>query len=126
MLSLFAYVVGLLGTFALVVGGLVYITIALADRRYPWSLRAPTGGLCGYVAGVLFVWTIVPRDWTLPFWTTLAASVNAAKYGHPVEHYAEGIVVAMMFCGVVGAAFGGTVTHIARGLLRQRRVRQAH
>jgi multisubunit Na+/H+ antiporter MnhB subunit len=123
MLSLFAYVVGLLGTFALVVGGLTSITVTLADRRCPCSLRVPTGILCGYIAGVLFVWILVPRDWTLSFWTTLAAAVNAAKYGHPVEHYAEGIVVAMMFCAVVGAVVGGSVTHIAGRLLRQRRAR---
>ena len=123
MLSLLAYFVGLLGTFALIVGGLMYIAVALKDHRLR-SLPSFAGILCGYTAGVLFVGALVPHDWTLPFWTTLAAAGNAAKYGHPVEHYAEGIVAGMMFCGVVGAVIGGSVTHIAGTLLRQRKVGQ--
>ena len=124
MVAFFAYIIGLLGTFVLIAGGLTYIVVTLADHR-PCPVRVPAGILCGYIAGALFVWTLVPRDWTLPFWTTLAATVNAAKYGHPVEHYAEGIVIWMIFGAVVGAVVGGCGTHIAGRWLRQRRVAQA-
>jgi hypothetical protein len=73
--------------------------------------RLAAGVFAGCLAGVLFVWAVVPREWTLSFWTTIAAAGNAAKYSHPVEHYAEGIVVAMMFCAVVGAVLGGLLSH---------------
>jgi len=119
----FAYIIGLLGTFLLTTGGLTFIVVTLAGRR-PCPV-VPAGMLCGYIAGALFVWTLVPRDWTLPFWTTLAASVNAEKYGHPLEHSAEGIVIWIMFGAVVGAVLGGFLTHIAGDRLRQRMIPQA-
>jgi hypothetical protein len=88
--------------------------------------RLAAGILAGCLAGILFVWAVVPREWTLSFWTTIAAAGNAAKYGHPVEHYAEGIVVAMMFYAVVGAATGGFLTHFTGVLLRQHKIRHEH
>ncbi len=119
MFALFAYAVGLLGTLALIAGGLPCIVAALANRRLG-PILAPAGILCGYIAGALFVWSLIPREWTLPFWTTLAATVDAEKYGHPVEHYAEGIVIGMMFGGVVGSLIGGFSAHLAGRVLRQR------
>ena len=124
MLIFFVYMIGLLGTFALIAGGLTYIVVALADRR-PCPLRVPAGILCGYVAGARFVWSLAPRDWKLPFWTTLAASVDAAKYGHPVEHYAEGIVIWILFGAVGGAVLGGFAAGIAGRLPTGCRVAQA-
>jgi hypothetical protein len=121
---LFAHIIGLLGTFLLTTGGLTYIVVTLADRR-PCPVRVPAGMLCGYIAGARFVWTLVPRDWTLPFWTTLAATVNAEKYGHPLEHSAEGIVIWIMFGAVVGAVVGGFLTHIAGDRMRQRMIPRA-
>jgi uncharacterized membrane protein HdeD (DUF308 family) len=69
MPGLLAYLVGLLGTFALIVAGLMYIVIALSDRRSPCSRRLAAGILGGYIGGVLFVRAVVPHEWTLPFWT---------------------------------------------------------
>ena len=106
MLVFFVVMVGLLGTLLLSVGGLVYLVVTLAHGR-PGPARVPAGILCGYFAGALFVWSLVPRDWELPLWTTVAATVDAEKYGHAVEHAAEGIVVWMLFAGVVGAVIGG-------------------
>jgi hypothetical protein len=45
----------------------------------------------------------------LPLWETFAASVNAEKYGHPVEHYAELTVEWILFGAVVGAVGGGVI-----------------
>jgi hypothetical protein len=109
----FIYIVGVLGTFLLTTGGLTYLVVALADRR-PFPFRAVAGTLGGFIAGALFVWNLAPSDWTLPLSTTLAASVNAAKYGHAVEHAAEGIVIWMLFAAVTGAAIGGFGARIAR------------
>ena len=123
MLVFFVWIIGLLGTLLLSVGALTYLGVTLMDRRLA-PVWVPVGTFCGYVAGVLFVWTLVPHDWTLPFWTTLAATVNAEKYGHPVEHAAEVIVIWMLFAGVTGAVIGGFSAHVA-GQLRNRVVPQA-
>lgn len=121
ILGLLAYAVAFLGTLSLAAGGLIYVVVALTDRR-PARLLAVAAMLCGYVAGAMFVWNLVPGDWTLPFWTTLAATVDSDKYGHPIEHYAEGIVVWMMFGAVVGSVLAGLLFNRA-GKWR-RRVRQ--
>jgi hypothetical protein len=81
--------------------------------------------LCGYVAGALFLWTLVPGDWALPFWTTLAATVNAEKYGHAVEHAAEGIVIWMLFAAVAGAVIGGFAAHFAGRRVSRRSILRA-
>ena len=124
MLVLFVWIIGLLGTLLLSVGGLTYIVVSLMDRRLA-LVRVPMGTLCGYVTGVLFVWSLVPHDWTLPFWTTLAATVNADKYGHPIEHAAEAIVIWMLFAGVAGAVIGGFAAQVAGQPLGNRTVPQA-
>lgn len=121
MFALFAYIVGLLGTMALLAGALTFVVAAVANRRLG-PVLVPAGILCGYIAGGLLVWSLIPREWTLPFWTTLAATVDSEKYGHPVEHYAEGIVIGMMFGGVVGSFMGGVSAHLAGRVFRQRRV----
>jgi hypothetical protein len=56
----------------------------------------------GALASGFVVWQLVPSEWTLPFWTTLKATVDAEKYGHAVEHYAEGVVMMMTFAAVLG------------------------
>jgi len=77
----------------------------------------PLAMLCGCIGGGLFIWSVVPRTWSLPLWATFAASVNAEKYGHPVEHYAELTVEWILFGAVVGAVGGGV---IAGWLLKRR------
>ena len=71
----------------------------------------------------LSVWRLALSVWTLPFWTTLAASVNAEKYGHPLEHEAEQILTLLIFAAVLGgAATAGTA---ALGGRMSRRFAQA-
>jgi hypothetical protein len=86
MLVFFVWIIGLLGTLLLSVGGLMYVITTLADRR-PCPVRVPAGMLCGYIAGALFVWTLVPHGWPLAFGTTLAATINAEKYGHQMSSH---------------------------------------
>jgi hypothetical protein len=59
-------------------------------------------GACG---GGILTWNLVPSDWSMPFRTTLEASVNAEKYGHVIERAAESILTvvtfACVFCGIL-------------------------
>jgi hypothetical protein len=121
VLVFFAYIIGVLGMFILIAAGLTYIVVALVERR-PGPLHVIAGALCGFVSGALFIWILVPRTWPLSLWTTLAATVDAAKYGHALEHAAEGIAIWMMFGGVVGAVAGGFVAGKAGGLRKRCRV----
>jgi hypothetical protein len=111
-----AYMIGLFGTLVLVPGIPCYLLAALIRRRRT-SLFIAVAMLCGYVGGATLVWNLLTSDWRLSLSTTFAASVNAAKYGHPTEHYAQGIVVGMAFGAVLGALAAGGVTAV---LCRQR------
>jgi HAMP domain-containing protein len=57
-------------------------------------------------------------------WETFAASVNAERYGHPVEHYAQLTVIWLLFGAVVGAAVSGAAA--AWLLRRQTRIAALH
>ena len=60
--------------------------------------------LAGALASAFAAWLMLPATWSLPFWTTLQATVDAETYGHAVEHYAEGIVLMMTFAAVLGGS----------------------
>ena len=116
-----AYMIGLFGTLVLVPGIPCYLLAALIRRRRT-SLFIAVAMLCGYVGGATLVWNLLTSDWSLSPSTTFAASVNAAKYGHPTEHYAQGIVIGMAFGAELGAIAAGAVT----GLLCRRKAVNAH
>ena len=63
----------------------------------------------GYLGGGALVWRLTPARWPLSLWDTLAASVNARVYGHPVEHYAECLVVLMLVACAAGALLSGAL-----------------
>jgi hypothetical protein len=106
-----AYMIGLFGTLVLVPGIPCYLSAALIRRRR-FSLFIAVGMLCGYGSGATLVWNLLTSDWSLSLSTTFAASVNAAKYGHPTEHYAQGIVIGMAFGAVLSAIAAGGVTAV--------------
>jgi len=124
MLIFLAWIVGLIGTLVLTVAGVMYILVSLVDRR-PYPICVVGGIICGYIAGPLFIWTLVPRDWPLGFWTTLAATVNAEKYGHTLEHAAEGIVIWMLFAATACAVIGGFAADIVGQRLQSRTLPQS-
>jgi len=68
---------------------------------------------CGFV-----VWHLVPSSWTLPFWTTLEATVDSETYGHPVEHAAEQIMMVLMILALAGGVAGAGAAALGT---RQRR-----
>lgn len=64
---------------------------------------------------------MLPAEWSLPFWTTLKATVDAEMYGHAVEHYAQGVVLMMTAAAVCGgAALAGGVTLLSARFLKGR------
>ena len=123
MIAFFVWIIGLLGTVVLIAGGLTYILVTLANRRLG-PVLVPAGMLYRCYRRRSLVWTLVSRDWALPFSKTLAATVNAEKYGHALEHSAEAIVIWIVFGAVVGSAAGGFLAHIAGHRLGQRTVMQ--
>ena len=107
LFAMVAYIIGLFGTLILAPGIPCYLLMAAIQRRRT-SFFVAVAMLFGYLGGAALVWNLIPSNWPLSLSTTFAASVNAAKYGHPTEHYAEGILVGMAFAAVIGAfAVGG-------------------
>jgi hypothetical protein len=103
--------VGLFGTLLLVIAVSAYAAVPPYGRR-TWQL--PAGSALGYLAGGLLVWSLVPRSWRLSLWETLHAAFDVQKFGHPIEHVAESIVVWQMFAGVIGATLIGGVMLVRR------------
>ena len=107
LFAVVAYIIGLFGTLFLVPGIPCYLLMVAIQRRRT-SFFVAVALLCGYLGGATLVWNLIPSNWPLSLSKTFAASVNAAKYGHPTEHYAQGVVVGMAFAAVMGAiALGG-------------------
>lgn len=77
------------------------------------ALSVSAASMAGFVAGGVASWELRRFPWDLPFLTTLEASVNAQKYGHPVEHMGEGILVYLMFWSLVGACVLATLAATA-------------
>ena len=74
--------------------------------RRPRLPVIPAGMLGGFVTGAWTFWILTTREWPLSFWTTLQAAGDAETYGHPIEHFAESLLVGMLFIGAAGAAVG--------------------
>jgi hypothetical protein len=73
--------------------------------------------LVGALGGGFVVWQLVPSEWTLPFWRTLKATVDTEKYGHAVEHYAEGVVMMITFAALLGGIASAGVAALGARLL---------
>jgi hypothetical protein len=76
----------------------------LLTRKQGWRALITGCFIAGALASGYVAWQLVPSEWTLPFLTTLEAAVNADKYGHAVEHYAENVVVMITFAAMLGGA----------------------
>ncbi|MBZ5632694.1 MAG: hypothetical protein LAO55_06135 [Acidobacteriia bacterium] len=106
----------LLGSLILIITApIVFLVLAFVHLRTRSRGREviALAFVLGSCAGGFLVWNLAPSGWSMSFWTTLQASVNAEKYGHPIEHAAENILVVVTFasvlCGLLSAsaaAFG--------------------
>ena len=98
----------------------VMVVAALAGRR-PWAFSAwiASAVVAGFLIGGLVGWSARPSAWQMPFWQTVDASMNAAKYGHPVESQAERVLLYFVYAAVLGA-IGAAVMAVTGARLRIR------
>ena len=59
--------------------------------------------------------------WNLSFLTALHAAGDAARYGHPVEHTAEVLLVNLLIFSTLSAVAAGAISGAARHLWVRRR-----
>jgi hypothetical protein len=98
------------------------VPVALLSATRPWNphkLVIPSMMAIAFFIGGLLSWNLIPFHWDLSFWTTLAAAGQAEKYGHLVEHKAEGILIWVLFFSVAGATVTGIVA-VAATKVRKR------
>ncbi len=67
-----------------------------------------------YVSAALLWREFTAHYWHLSFLTALDASVNAARYGHEVEHTAEVLLVWLLIVSTSSAVVAGAVTGVVR------------
>ena len=107
----------LCGFWFLFVMPVIAAAFAWEDRR---SRKLSTILLVAVVMLVTFyisaglIWRLGTADWNLSFLTTLEASANAEKYGHPVESRAERMVAWLLIYSTFIAAVAGVVTAAVR------------
>ena len=95
--------------FALVLSGIC---------RQPRS-RVVSSATLGFLLAGAAIWSLTPETWMLSFPQTLAASVDSQTYGHPVEHYAESLLVVMLVACVCGSAVFGAITAFGGRVVRR-------
>lgn len=114
LIALAVYLIALFGTL-LVLGAMpvVFGSLVLQYRQKRDCGRQMLVALAivaGFFTGGAAAWNLLPIQWDPSFLTTLRMSVDADTYGHELEHQAESILVAVMFCSVVGAVLSGVLT----------------
>ena len=97
------------------------VVLAIYAYRYRRTRRLPSGLLVAAVMLIVFYVsaTLLWREFAFHYWrqsflTALDASVNAAKYGHPIEHTAEVLLVWLLIVSTLSAVAAGAVTGAVR------------
>ena len=104
--------------FALVLAGCAKLALVFSRfGRQPQSFVL-FWAVVGYIAAGATIWFITPPEWRLSFPQTLAASVDSDTYGHPIEHYAESLLVVMLIACALGSALFGAIATLGGRLLR--------
>jgi hypothetical protein len=106
-------------------GGITFIflmPVLLLSAVRPWNPRGlivPSMMAIAFFIGGILSWNLIPFHWDMSLWKTLAASVQAEKYGHLVEHRADGILIWVLFLAVSSATVTGMVA-VAATKVRKR------
>lgn len=96
----------------------VFALVLSKVGNQPYS-RVVSSAVLGYLLAGVAIWLLTPAEWTLSFPQTLAASVDARTYGHPVEHYAESLLVVMLVACVFGSAVFSAITAFGGRLVQR-------
>lgn len=116
--GLVIYLIALLGGMSFI----ALMPVVLLSAVRPWNphkLVTPSMMVIAFFIGGILSWNLISFHWDMSFWTTLKASVQSEKYGHPVEHKAEGILIWVLFFSVSSATVTGMVA-VAATKLRKR------
>jgi len=104
------------------------VVLSVFAWKYYQSRELPTGFLVSAVMLIAFLATAVllwrhfaTHYWNLSFQTARHAAVDAARYGHPVEHTAEVLLANLLIFSTLSAAAAGTITGSVRYLWHRRR-----
>jgi ketosteroid isomerase-like protein len=104
------------------------LVLAVFARKCFQSHKLPTGFLVSVVMIIVFFASAVllwrhfaTHYWNLSFLTALQAAGDAARYGHPVEHTAEVLLVNLLIFSTLSAAAAGAITGAVRHLWVRRR-----
>ena len=104
--------------FALTLAGCAAMARALVRFGKPPYPSVLFWAVVGYIAAGATIWFLAPREWTLSFPQTLAASVDSKNYGHPIEHYAESLLAVMLVACVCGSLLSSAIATFGGRLLR--------
>jgi hypothetical protein len=91
----------------------VMATQFVRTGKCPVALTPAVVSWVGFWLGGLGSWALISPRWSMPFWQTLAASVDAETYGHPLEHQAENILVWVLFAAVLTALMSWATVWLA-------------
>ena len=108
----------LIGCFGLLAMASIALVVSLikflahgTDLR---TLVISSSFLAGFLIVGWLIWSAaMPDGWTLPFWTTLRATVDSQTYGHTIEHAAEVLASKAIILGAGGGLLAAGLAWIA-------------
>ena len=87
-----------------------FLNYFLRGRLWTAGLSISLTGAAAFLLGGTISWFALSPGWQLSFLTTVAAAVDSETYGHPVEHAAENLLVAVLFFALIGSVVAGSAT----------------
>ena len=86
-------------------------------RRLSTAFLIAVVTFIAYFATALLLWGYISgRHWNLPFNAALAAAVDTARYGNPVEDTSEGVLVMLLVLSTFSAVTAGVIAGTTRWL----------
>ncbi len=92
---------------------LAVVLFGRSDSEWRTLETAFTAVPLGFLTAGLVGWMLVPAVWPASFWTTVDASMNAARYGGQFEHLAEHALFHVVYLGMLGALLSAAASIVA-------------